>query len=307
MLDMNRLRIFRAVVASGSVQAAATHLGYTPSAVSQHLGALHRETGLTLFEKSGRGITPTAAGRLLAAETDEVMGSMARLGGVVADLREGRTGNVAIGSFASAGEIWFPQIVKKLRTEFPDVLLTVTLNEYDGSRVALTPDIDIRTEAITDEAVVAGYRRHRLLDEPYRLLLPHDHGLAHRDDIPLTELARELWIDDDQSNTTCGMIMRNAWRAAGFTPRFAARSADHHATKAFVAAGIGIALLPRLALPPIPGSVAIRRVVDPEPRRLVSAFVREGADLNPAVRRVIELLEQVADATASSAGILATG
>ena len=63
MLDVQRLRVFRAVVASGSVQAAADHLGYTPSAVSQQLTALQRETGLVLFEKAGRGIAPTPAAK----------------------------------------------------------------------------------------------------------------------------------------------------------------------------------------------------------------------------------------------------
>src|SRR3982751_6317384 len=103
MLDIQRLRVFRAVVASGSVQAAADHLGYTPSAVSQSLTTLQRETGLVLFEK---------AGRVLAAESEEVMGSLSRLGGVVDHLREGRTGTLSIGSFASAAQFWLPRVAK---------------------------------------------------------------------------------------------------------------------------------------------------------------------------------------------------
>jgi hypothetical protein len=66
MIDVQRLRVFRAVVASGSVQAAADHLGYTPSAVSQQISALQRETGLVLFEKAGRGIAPTATAKARA-------------------------------------------------------------------------------------------------------------------------------------------------------------------------------------------------------------------------------------------------
>src|SRR5215217_2951170 len=97
MIDVQRLRVFRAVVASGSVQAAADHLGYTPSAVSQHLTALQRETGLVLFEKDGRGIAATPAAKVLAAESDEVMGSLTRLGGFVDDLRSGRSGSLTIG------------------------------------------------------------------------------------------------------------------------------------------------------------------------------------------------------------------
>ena len=78
MLDIQRLRVFRAVVASGSVQAAADHLGYTPSAVSQSLTTLQRETGLVLFEKAGRGIAPTPAASVLAVATFGVMRSRVR-------------------------------------------------------------------------------------------------------------------------------------------------------------------------------------------------------------------------------------
>ena len=102
MFDVQRLRVFRAVVASGSVQAAAEHLGYTPSAVSQQIAALQRETGLVLFEKAGRGITPTATARVLAAESEELMDSVNRLGAVVNHLREGRSGSLTIGAFSSA-------------------------------------------------------------------------------------------------------------------------------------------------------------------------------------------------------------
>src|ERR1700761_7536676 len=112
MIDVQRLRGFRAVVASGSVQAAADHLGFTPSAVSQHLSALQRETGLVLFEKAGRGIAPTPAAQVLATESDEVMGSLSRLGGLVDHLREGRTGTVTIGTFDSAAQSWLPHVAQ---------------------------------------------------------------------------------------------------------------------------------------------------------------------------------------------------
>src|SRR5690349_3290956 len=94
MIDVQRLRVLRAVAASGSAQAASEHLGYTPSAVSQPLEALQRETGLVLFEKAGRGIAPTASAKVLAAESDELMESLNRLGGVVDHLREGRSGSL---------------------------------------------------------------------------------------------------------------------------------------------------------------------------------------------------------------------
>ena len=149
VLDVNRLRVLRAVIASGTVQAAANHLGYTPSAISQQLAALQRETGLTLFEKSGRGIAPTPTGLLLAERSNEVMDSLGRLDGLVDDLREGRTGNVTIGTISSVGQWWIPSVAKALTENFPEVLLSVDLNEAPMAAAA-NYDIDIRTEDPTD-------------------------------------------------------------------------------------------------------------------------------------------------------------
>ena len=152
MLDVQRLRVFRAVVASGSVQAAADHLGYTPSAISQHLTALQRETGLVLFEKAGRGIAPTPTAKVLAAESDELMGSLTRLGGVVDHLREGRSGSVTIGTFDSAAQSWLPYVAQGLQRDFPDVVLELSLDELGtaGQASPTRRDIEVANESADD-------------------------------------------------------------------------------------------------------------------------------------------------------------
>ncbi len=294
VLDVQRLRVFRAVVASGTVQAAANHLGYSPSAVSQQITALQRETGLALFEKSGRGIAPTAAGRLLAARSEEVMDSLSRLGGLVDDLRDGRTGNLSIGTFASAGETWIPLVARTLISEFPDVMLTLGLNEYPGT-AKQGYDIDLRTEDPDDEpTALPGYRRHVLLEEPYALILAADHPLAAGDEVSVAALAGQRWIDDDFQDTTCGRILAKAWRAAGFTPRYVARASDHHAAIAFAAAGVGLTAIPRLAVGVLPPGARALTIVDPTPTRRIVTFVREGSDANPAVARAVAVLHEVA-------------
>ena len=294
VLDVQRLRVFRAVVASGTVQAAATHLGYSPSAVSQQITALQRETGLALFEKSGRGIAPTAAGRLLAARSEEVMDSLSRLGGLVDDLRDGRTGNLSIGTFASAGETWIPLVARTLISEFPDVMLTLGLNEYPGT-AKQGYDIDLRTEDPDDEpTTLPGYRRHVLVEEPYALILADDHPLAAGDEVAVAALAGQRWIDDDFQDTICGRILAKAWRAAGFTPRYVARASDHHAAIAFAAAGVGLTAIPRLAVGVLPPGARALTIVDPTPTRRIVTFVREGSDANPAVARAVAVLHEVA-------------
>ena len=296
MIDVQRLRVFRAVVASGSVQAAADHLGYTPSAISQQLSALQKETGLVLFEKAGRGITPTASAKVLASESEELMESLNRLGGVVDHLREGRTGSLTIGAFSSAAQFWLPRVAKCLRREFPDLVLDLTLNEL-GPEPA-TParrDLDITTEDADQDAVERpGHSRHVLAEEGYRVVAPRGHELLEEWDrqVPMAALAGQPVIDNDYHGNTCSQIIRNACRAAGFSPRYVARAEEHHTALAFVAAGVGVTVLPGLAVPESMAGIGSRELVSPSPRRRIVVHVRDGAAASPPVMRTLELLQE---------------
>jgi DNA-binding transcriptional LysR family regulator len=301
MLDIQRLRVFRAVVASGSVQAAADHLGYTPSAVSQSLTTLQRETGLVLFEKAGRGIAATPAAKVLASESDELMGSLTRLGGVVDDLKGGRSGSLAIGTFESAAQFWLPHVAKGLQRDFPDVVLELSLDELRAGTQG-TPsrrDIDVANEAADNPGVDrSGYRRRVLVEESYRIVAPRGHDLLkeYGARVPMSALDGLAMIDNDFHNTGCSEIISQACRAAGFTPRYVARSEDHHTALAFVAGRIGVTILPELAIPESMAGVDSRELVGPTPRRRIVAHVRDAAATAPQVVRAIELLEEaVAD------------
>ena len=296
MIDVQRLRVFRAVVASGSVQAAADHLGYTPSAVSQQISALQRETGLVLFEKAGRGITPTATAKVLAAESEDLMESLNRLGGVVDHLREGRSGSLTIGAFSSAAQFWLPPVAKGLRREFPDLVLDLSLNEL-GPEPAnpARRDLDVTTEdADMDGVERPGHSRHVLTEESYVVVAPRGHELLEEWDtqVPMGALAGQALIDNDYHGNTCTQIIRNACRAAGFAPRYVARTEDHHTALAFVAAGVGATIIPSLAFPEAMAGVGIRELVNPSPRRRIVVHVRDGAADAPPVVRALELLDE---------------
>jgi DNA-binding transcriptional LysR family regulator len=308
MIDVQRLRVFRAVVASGSVQAAADHLGYTPSAVSQQISALQRETGLVLFEKAGRGISPTASAKVLAAESEEVMGSLSRLGGVVEHLRDGRSGSLVIGTFDSAAQMWLPHVALGLQQEFPDLVLELILDDLGnaGSAQPLRRDLDVTTE-LADAAPVerVGYERLVLVEESYRVAIPEGHELleGYPGPVPMAALADVPMIDADFSDTGCAVIVRNACRAAGFSPRFVARSDDHHTALAFVAGRIGVTILPELAVDENLAGIVSRELVSPAPRRRVVASVRDSSASSPPVRRAVELLQEaVAETVARRAG-----
>lgn len=295
MLDITRLRVFRAVVSAGSVQAAAANLGYSPSAVSQHITGLQRETGLTLFEKSGRGIAPTPAGHALAAGSEDVVEALARFSGLVDDLREGRTGTLSIGTFPSAGQYWVPEVARTLAAEFPYLLINLDLfDAVDGPRSVY--DIELRAEdPALGPTVVEGHRRFELLVEPYVAVLPDSHQLAQLTEVSLADLAGERLIAEGMADTTCAAIVRRAYAASGALPRYVARSSDHHAALGLVAAGLGITLLPRLAMGRLERGLVERPVAgDAAPSRRIVGFVSEAAAPRKAVVRAVELLHEVA-------------
>ena len=131
MLDVRRMQVLRAVVTSGSITAAAANLGYTPSAVSQQVAALERETGIALLERVGRGIRPTAAGSLLTEHAAIIGKHLAEAEVALNDLRAGRIGRISIRYFATAGRTLVPPAVANLRAEHPGVRVDLKLTEPD--------------------------------------------------------------------------------------------------------------------------------------------------------------------------------
>ena len=289
MLDIQRLRVFRAVVATGSVGGAASSLGYTPSAISQHLTALQRETGLALVERRGRGISPTAAGVALADGLGPFFAGLAEVESMVGDLRAGRVGTLTISYFASAGATWIPPVVAVLVREFPQLRLDLRLFELAGDS-----PVDADVEIFIDGASRGtGGQVIELLYEPYVVVLPEGHRLADRAQIPLAELRDEQWVDNDFSRGPCRQVVLDACAAAGFTPAFPIETHDYPTAVAFVAAGVGITVLPRLGTTMLPPGVRAVPVVDPVPRRRILLRVKDALSGHPAVTRAVELLRGV--------------
>src|SRR5690242_5428382 len=121
MLDVHRLVVLRSVVETGSIQAAAAHLGYTPSAISQHIAALQRETGTLLLERHGRGVRPTEEGRLLASHARQIQRHIAEAETALSDLRAGKSRRLTVRYFATAGAVLIPPIVAEFDRRFPEV------------------------------------------------------------------------------------------------------------------------------------------------------------------------------------------
>jgi DNA-binding transcriptional LysR family regulator len=295
MLDVHRLRVFRSVVASGSIQAAATNLGYTASAVSQHVSALQRETGLTLVTRIGRGIEPTPAGLALADEIDGVLSRLGDVESFVDDLRAGRTGTLSMAYFASVGAAWMPTVVRRLVTDFPTLRLQLALRDDLPSNPAERPDLQVVVEQERFRPGT-GSRAHHLLDDPYLVVLPRHHRMAKRGAVELTELTNERWVDNDIARGWCRRNLIEACRAAGFSPPFHVEAHDYPTAIAFVDAGIGITVLPRLAARNLPPGVTTLALTGLAPQRSIYALVTTTVEASAPVRAALAVLRACAKA-----------
>ncbi|MEU8387307.1 LysR family transcriptional regulator [Micromonospora sp. NPDC048842] len=291
MLDVRRMQVLRAVAASGSVTAAAAHLGYTPSAVSQQVAALEKETGVELLERVGRGVQPTAAGQLLIGHAAIISQHVAEAETALADLRAGRTGRLTIHYFASVGPTLLAPAIARLRREHPGVTVDPKLTDPQES----LPDVE---QGNGDLAIVVrrptgesrpGIRLVRLLDDPYQVVLPTGHPLATQQVVTLADLAGEPWVGSEPPGPCLEPIV-DACAAAGFTPDIVAKSEDYATAQGFVAAGLGVSLIPRLALGTRHPGIVVRQVRHPEPIRTIYAAAREISLTQPAVRALIDAL-----------------
>ncbi|MFE5831101.1 LysR substrate-binding domain-containing protein [Streptomyces sp. NPDC056488] len=291
MLDVKRMQVLRAVVASGSVTGAAANLGYTPSAVSQQIAVLEKEAGIALLERFGRGVRPTAAGLLLTEHAAAIGSRLAEAETALADLRAGRTGRISVRYFATAGADLVAPALARFRTEHPGVRVDLRIAEgAPDAEADLT--LVVRPRGGPD-AYGEGLRLVHLVDDPYRAVLPKGHPLAgRRAAVDLAALAAEPWVGSERPGPCLDAVL-DACAAAGFSPDVAVECEEYATAQGFVAAGLGVSLIPLMGLGSRHPGVVVRRVRGPEPVRAIHAAVRESSLALPAVRGLLTALREV--------------
>ena len=295
MLDVRRLQMLNAVVSAGSITGAAAALGYTASAVSQSVAALERESGAVLLEKVGRGVRPTQAGLLLAEHGGAVLDRLSQAEAALHALQSGQAGHLRLAAFATAGAALVPRALARFRQLHAQVKLDLVVAEtdealaqlHDGSidLAVIVFDGDGGAEDLPDDL-----SHVPLLIDPYRLTLPRSHRLANKRTVALEDLADDDWIATSSLRCSCVAVMTAACERAGFTPRLAIEADEFATALGFVSAGIGVALMPSLALGSVPDDVRVRRLRDDAPVRNVVAVTRRSAAAEQPVRSMLDAL-----------------
>jgi DNA-binding transcriptional LysR family regulator len=298
MLDVRRMRILREVAERGSIAGAAQALSFTPSAISQQIATLERETGVALVERGPSSIRLTEAGRALVAHTDGVLASLDAAEAEIQAIAGVRGGVLRLASFPTAYATIMPPALVEFRRRHPDVEITLTECDPLGSLERLKSgelDLALLYEypyvPFPDEDAV---EEIPLLDEPIRVLLPRGHTAARRKAVPLKVLAAESWITSTV-RSSCHLFVARACRAAGFEPAIALESDDHAVWQGLVAAGAGVALAPDLALEHLHPGVEARPVaLQPLVRRVFAAHRKGGR--TPAIAAMLEVIGETVHA-----------
>ncbi|MBO0830276.1 MAG: LysR family transcriptional regulator [Streptosporangiales bacterium] len=297
MIEVRRLHVLRELADHGTVAAAARALHLTPSAVSQQLAALGRETGVPLVEQDGRRLKLTEAAYVLLEHAHMIFAELEQAEADLAAYAGGRLSTLRIGAFGTALAGLVAPVARTLRTGSPPVTVHAVEAEERACFTALAAgELDI---AISVEFPGApqpdGPRFHRrpLLTDVLDVALAPDHPLAGRTSVELERFAGADWALGTPGSS-CHEVAVAACANVGFTPRAVHHSTDWHAIGALVAAGGVVALVPRLARDRMPASVRLLRVRGTAPARHVFAATRRGAESSPTVADALRLLGELA-------------
>ena len=300
MLDVTRLRVLAAVARYGSVTAAARALNYAQPSVSHHIARLEAETGAQLVQRSGRGIQLTDAGRLLAGRAEEILGRLDAAEHELAAHVGQREERIRLAGFPSALATMVPVAAAMLRAEHPGVeLLLIEAEPQAALHLLRSGQVDAAlvfrylrngAPAAAGAEEEEGARSRLLLDEPVHLVSQAANGPVPAADAGLAAYARHRWIAGCES---CRAHLLWQCELAGFTPHIAFTTDDVLVAQALAAAGLGVAMLPDLAL-----RAARHPAIRAEPlagaRRHVLAFTYGEPPDPSAVEHLLDALTQAA-------------
>ncbi|WKN16855.1 LysR family transcriptional regulator [Streptomyces sp. JUS-F4] len=294
MIEARHLRVLRAVSTTGSFSAAARELGCTQPAVSQQMKALEASAGTTLLIRTGREMRLTQAGEALVRHASGILAGLTAAEEEVAAIAGLRAGRVRLVSFPSGSSTLVPGALAALRAEHPGTRVSLVEAEPPRSVDLLREgDCDIAlafrygaTGGEWDDLVVRPLLTDRLIG-----LVPDGHRLAGAASVSISELAEESWI---AGCPRCRRQLVEVCEESGFTPRIDFATDDYPAVMGLVGAGLGVAVLPELAVESVRPKGARAVPVEPAIEREIVALTLPDLARVPAVAATLDQLARTA-------------
>lgn len=297
-LDLHTIRILRAIAEAGSITAAASALGYSQPALSQHLQRAEHRLGLPLLLRVGRTVRLTEAGRAVVRHAGPILAALAAADDELGQLADRSTGTVRLAGFPSASSTIVPLLIAQIERSHPGLRLIYTeaeppeaLNLLADGAIDLALTFSYPGDPADPHSELSGIEIVELFDDPSVVVLPHQHRLNGAASVPLAALADDNWIG---GCPLCRGHLLAACAALGFSPRIAHATDNSVAVLGLVAAGVGVALQPELALEPleVPSGTSVHRLDQATDRR-VQAVHLAGARAVPAVATTVATLLQL--------------
>jgi len=306
MLDVKRLTVLREVARYGSFSAAAESLAYTQSAVSQQMAALEREAGTRLVERGARGVTLTEAGRALVAAADVVLQRLTDAELELDAIAGIRAGRVRLAAFQSVAASIMPVAIASFRAQYPGVEIEMYPAEPpEALQMLRAGEVDIALILDGSRSVEHGAAVDQvvLLEDPMHVVLPIDHpAAAGGGPVRLAQLADEQWMMGSGGDCPDTSLFWEACRKVGFEPSVPFNLDDYNAIQGFVAAGMGVAVIPEVALKAIRDDVVVRPISPKPPSRRIMAATLAESFRSPAREAMVQELVAAGDQFAARQG-----
>lgn len=297
-LTVQQLRMLREVSAQGTISAAASHLGFTPSAVSQQLSAVEKTTGVAVLTRVGRNVQLTDAGRELVGHADVVLAQLEEAQAAIERIHGTPSGVIRIGVMESVAAIIIPGVLRRLAAEYPEVELRTRQSEVDDSIESVRSgglDATFAVDYSDSPRTIDSALGSRLVCRDwFRLVVPVGDALATN--TPSLEDLSDRQMIASPASYSCGRCVTFACRAAGFEPNVVHELDDYTTSLMLVEAGAGVSLIPDLGLR---GYVPDGVVIVPLKHgfnRVVELVHRESSANRPAFEAVASAIDAEADA-----------
>jgi DNA-binding transcriptional LysR family regulator len=288
MLDTWALRVLAEVSERGSFSAAAEALTMTQPAVSRQIASLERKLGVRLFRRVPRGIRATSAGEVAIEQARDILARLDSLQARMGAFAGLQTGHVRIAAFPSANTAFVPAAIHRFTSAYPSI--EVSLIQADPSAIR---DGRLDLALVTDwDSVDPDLELVPLLDEELKIALPTRHPLTRHTRVPLGELRTEVWIEG--AHPDCLGPIPRLTQALGGPPRVGFTCDDWNGKLALVAGGLGVTLIPTLAVSVVRPDVTVRATTPALPKRRVFAVVAPAPLRTAAANAMLTHLTQIA-------------